>query len=278
MDCTGLTSVRIPSSVSSVGEDAFWGCSSLTSISIPSSVTSISYGAFVGCSALTSIYSLVINPVNLTNPESVFEGVNKNTCILYVPKGSKNTYSNAEVWKNFVNIKEIDGLMVSKNTVAMSAKESTAYINLIYSDSWSIQSNAAWLTVNPAKGSGIATIGLSALANTTNEDRRAIVTVSAEGQPDQIITVTQGDMTTGIHDNVNTNLKIYPNPANDFIHISGDNLNRNCHYEILDISGKLIQKGQLSENRITTGNLQTGIYIVKIYDDNKVSTQKFIKQ
>ncbi|MBQ9427931.1 MAG: leucine-rich repeat domain-containing protein, partial [Clostridia bacterium] len=53
--CSSLTSIEIPSSVTSIGGYAFSGCSGLTSISIPSSVTSIEYGAFSGCSGLTSI-------------------------------------------------------------------------------------------------------------------------------------------------------------------------------------------------------------------------------
>ena len=54
--CTGLTSVTIPSSVAYIENDAFLGCSGLTSITIPSGVTSIGDGAFYGCSGLTSIY------------------------------------------------------------------------------------------------------------------------------------------------------------------------------------------------------------------------------
>ena len=52
--CSGLTSLTIPSSVTSIGSSAFEGCSGLTSFTIPSSVTSISSGAFEGCSGLTS--------------------------------------------------------------------------------------------------------------------------------------------------------------------------------------------------------------------------------
>ena len=52
--CTGITSITIPNSVTSIGYEAFYGCSGLTSITIPSSVTSIE-GAFNGCSGLTSI-------------------------------------------------------------------------------------------------------------------------------------------------------------------------------------------------------------------------------
>ena len=54
-NCSGLTSIEIPSSVTSIGDSAFEGCSSLASIEIPSSVTSIGDSAFYGCSGLTSI-------------------------------------------------------------------------------------------------------------------------------------------------------------------------------------------------------------------------------
>ena len=54
-DCSGLTSLTIPSSVTSIGGAAFEGCSGLTSLTIPSSVTSIGGSAFSGCSGLTSM-------------------------------------------------------------------------------------------------------------------------------------------------------------------------------------------------------------------------------
>ena len=54
-DCSGLTSVTIPNSVTSIGWGAFVGCYGLTSVTIPNSVTSIGQSAFEGCSGLTSI-------------------------------------------------------------------------------------------------------------------------------------------------------------------------------------------------------------------------------
>ena len=53
--CTSLTSIEIPSSVTSIGYEAFNYCTSLTSIEIPSSVTSIGDYAFRSCTSLTSI-------------------------------------------------------------------------------------------------------------------------------------------------------------------------------------------------------------------------------
>ena len=55
-DCTSLTSITIPESVTKIDNFAFSGCSSLTSITIPESVTSIGYSAFYNCSSLTNIF------------------------------------------------------------------------------------------------------------------------------------------------------------------------------------------------------------------------------
>ena len=53
--CTGLTSITIPNSVTSIEDGSFSGCTGLTSITIPNSVTSIEKWAFSGCTGLTSI-------------------------------------------------------------------------------------------------------------------------------------------------------------------------------------------------------------------------------
>ena len=61
VDCETLESVKIPDSVTSIGDLAFSGCSSLESVTIPNRVTEILDQAFSDCSSLTSV----------TIPESV---------------------------------------------------------------------------------------------------------------------------------------------------------------------------------------------------------------
>lgn len=72
-NCSGLTSINIPKSVTWIGEKAFWGCSGLTSIVIPEGVTEIGEYAFYECSALTFV-SLPKSIVTLEN--NAFEGCN----------------------------------------------------------------------------------------------------------------------------------------------------------------------------------------------------------
>ena len=79
---SSLTNIEIPSGVTSIGRSAFYGCS-LTSIEIPSGVTSIGGWAFSYCSSLTSIEI----PSGVTSiGEYVFSGCSSLTSI-EIPSG-----------------------------------------------------------------------------------------------------------------------------------------------------------------------------------------------
>lgn len=105
--CFGLMSVSIPNSVTKIGEGAFWDCIGLTSVTIPNSVTSIGNYAFAGCTALSKILVEHASPLSIY--QSTFDGVNKETCILEVPAGSKAAYEQAPYWNEFVNIMDGQG-------------------------------------------------------------------------------------------------------------------------------------------------------------------------
>jgi hypothetical protein len=54
-DCTSLTSVTVPDSVTNIEDEAFEGCSALTSVTIGNRVACIGWHAFFRCSALSSV-------------------------------------------------------------------------------------------------------------------------------------------------------------------------------------------------------------------------------
>ncbi len=82
--CSSLTSITIPDSVTDIGRYAFSGCSGLTSITIPDSVTNIGKYAFSGCSGLTSI--TIPNSITNIGEYSAFYGCSSLKSIT-IPKG-----------------------------------------------------------------------------------------------------------------------------------------------------------------------------------------------
>ena len=68
--------------------------------------------------------------------------------------------------------------------------------------------------------------------------------------------------------------KIFPNPTNDKLFIRG--LSNPTKISIYNVLGKLVLS-EITTNEIDLEGLQSGIYIVKIIDQQKETTRKFIK-
>ncbi len=108
--------------VKEIAPNAFEDCTGLVSVTIPANIQVIGDAAFKGCTGLEEIYCLSAVPIDLSkvfasrtrvmltrSGEVItqFEGIDFETCILYVPAGSKKLYEQAEGWKQFKNIVEM---------------------------------------------------------------------------------------------------------------------------------------------------------------------------
>lgn len=195
LNCSGLTSLTIPTSIDSIRRYTFSGCRGLKSLTIPSTVTFIGEYAFWSSYVLNSIYVYSSTPAFLGS--EAFLSVNKNTCIVYVPFGSKNAYKSANQWKDFANIIEGYKSLILDTSVNIAATAgSIATIGIKSNVNWKISSDQQWLTVSPTFGIDNHTLTFTAVANLSSLERKAIVTVSADGIDSQSIIITQDAFST----------------------------------------------------------------------------------
>lgn len=73
-------------------------------------------------------------------------------------------------------------------------------------------------------------------------------------------------------------INVYPNPSEDIIYIQSNNMISS--YEIIDLTGKLLQKNnQLSDHyELNIQYFTSGIYIIKLYTGDEVVVRKIIKK
>jgi len=101
--CFELTSITIPNSVETIGEQAFQGCTGLTSVTIGSGVTAIGAKAFNYCNALETVKCLGTVPPVMASTDC-FSTAAYNRAQLLVPRQFVEAYQAADYWYKFAHI------------------------------------------------------------------------------------------------------------------------------------------------------------------------------
>ena len=99
-----ITSLKIPAGITSIGKNVFQKYKGIQSLTFSPDLTSISDLQF-SCD-FSNLKSVSVGWQDPIAAGTFFGDANMSNCTLYVPKGTKNTYSKADVWKNFGNIIE----------------------------------------------------------------------------------------------------------------------------------------------------------------------------
>ena len=96
----------------------------ITSIVMPSSITTLGKYAFQRCSNLLSVYVSWPTPISAYD---TFSEADLGNCTLYVPQGTEQDYFLADGWGDFGNIVEYDPTGIDKVTTSTDAKELSRY-------------------------------------------------------------------------------------------------------------------------------------------------------
>ena len=91
--------------VTRIKESAFANNTTLTTIKIPNSIKSIGNNAFAGCTAISEVTTEATTPLPIN--DGCFDVMAQLFATLYVPVGAVETYKSATVWKGFGNIEAI---------------------------------------------------------------------------------------------------------------------------------------------------------------------------
>lgn len=147
--------------------------------------------------------------------------------------------------------------------------------------------NATFRAVNwtIVSGNNIATVNQNGIL-TAKGDKNGSITVRASAIDGsnvyKEITVTADGLTSINELEKEDNTLIYPSPVTDMLYIKNmpeGNGNKNKIY-IVSLNGQLLymEETASSEANISCSNYSTGIYLLKIVSEDKVTTRRFIKK
>jgi len=186
---SGLTSIVIPGSVTTIGVSAFYGCSNLSSVVIPNSVTSIGPAAFAGCGLkdVTVEWTTAASLPKILHTDVTYMPVDAfpsaYAAKLHVPAGAKAIYKADAGWKLFGTIDDGTPDIVSVTSVTLN----TASVSMLVGDT--VQLTA---TVTPANATNQSLRWSSSNEAVAAVSDSGLVTAKAAGTAVIVVTTVDG--------------------------------------------------------------------------------------
>jgi hypothetical protein len=241
---TNLTSITLPSSLTTIGQEAFEGCN-LTSIIIPSSVTSIGAEAFYICPDLTSV--TFSSPSSVTSiGYAVFAGTGLTS--ITIPSSVTSIGANAfELCTALTSV-----------TIPSSVTSIGQYAFLDCGSLTSIYSYAT--TPVDLTSSAQVFYAVNTTTCTLYVPTNSVSLYKAANQWQDFFNIVGTTITAT--QQIKDNVSISPNPVVNNFNISG--LSAPQTLQLFDLNGKLILSQQVDNGTVPASFLKTGIYILKI--------------
>lgn len=167
-------------------------------------------------------------------------------------------------------------LIVDPLNQDVTADAGMTTFNITSNSNWTVTSDAPW-AVPTSEGSGNGILSVNYDENTSTDVRVAVLTV---GAPDivQLITITQEGSVSVVNHELQQ-LRIYPNPAKDFVNITSDLKPVKSNVQVVDLKGNILFE-QLTENpallKINTSSFASGSYFVRVSQEGNSFTGRFV--
>ncbi|MDD4638278.1 MAG: leucine-rich repeat protein, partial [Bacteroidales bacterium] len=191
--CTNLEGINLPAELTSIGNYAFSECSKIDTVIIPATVNTIGGYAFSNCTLLAYVKSMIDGPFEINN---VFLGINANAD-LEVPAGKLSIYESTTGW-GYTFFKRIfetgtdpdASVVLSATSLNAIGKASSGSVTVTSSSPWTIYSRPDWISTSVTGASGNATVNLEFAANTAEgasvRSGRIIFKVTGSGNKDTL--------------------------------------------------------------------------------------------
>lgn len=92
------------------------------------------------------------------------------------------------------------------------------------------------------------------------------------------VNITEGQAPLNVDENLLSNVSIYPNPTNNKLTINSNIDLENSVVAIFDLQGKKVYNSFYVNDTIDVNNLDAGIYVLRIIQNNKEINFKFVKK
>ncbi len=142
---------------------------------------------------------------------------------------------------------------------------------------------APWLTVNPANGSINAGANVTATVTANSNGMNVGDTKTAKlhcfssdiENGEVVIPVTLSITDVSVNEHNQIDVKIYPNPATNFVQVSSDEIQR---VEVYNMMGQIVFEQNYNDSQVTipTTGMAPGTYAVKVTATNGTTTKQVI--
>lgn len=156
-----IEEIIIPEGVVVIENYAFAGCSFLRKVELPSSLVSIGSDAFSNCFYMSAMQCNATEPPILGS--GVFNGVPKDNFILQVPERSVTKYKGDTEWGQFRKISANHSFSIERD-ICRTLNKPVAKTYTLYAPAnheWAVESNPDWITITPSTGIGKTKIVVS---------------------------------------------------------------------------------------------------------------------